>query len=152
LLVERSSSLSSLFAGLLVSEGFHVHLLSEPEEIQSHARDICPDAILLGPGSVTRERLEDVALEVRSWSRTVALLLVTRESSEDLAIAALRSGINGYVKLPSSGEELLHAIRRCLPSALREPGKKKPSFAVLPTNEADEAIQKKIIGESAAIR
>jgi len=42
--------------------------------------------------------------------------LIARDSSEELAIAALRAGINEYVKFPTTGEELAQAVMRCLPS------------------------------------
>lgn len=152
LLVERSAALRSSLSSLLVSQGFQVHLLSEPEEIEFHARDLRPDLIVLGPGSVSPESLGGVALQIRNWSRSVPLLLITRESSEELAITALRAGINEYLKLPSAGEELLQGIMRCLPPGVREPAKKGPSRAHFSGFPPDESIQGKIIGESAAIR
>jgi DNA-binding NtrC family response regulator len=70
---------------------------------------------------------------------------VPATSSEDLAIACLRAGINEYVKFPFSLGELAEAVERCLADC-RENKMNHAGFAAVPKQSSA------IIGESASIR
>jgi DNA-binding NtrC family response regulator len=59
-----------------------------------------------------------VAQEIRRWDRWLPLILITATSSEELAIAALKAGINDYFKPPFVFDELLASVKRCLADAL----------------------------------
>lgn len=75
-----------------------------------------PDLIILGPSIEGRKSLE-LARSIRRQNRSIPLLLVPPDSSEELAISALGSGINAYVRLPLSPSELLQAVESCLATA-----------------------------------
>lgn len=74
----------------------------------------CPDLVILGPSQMGARNQLELAQEVRELRATVQILLIVSNSSEDLAIAALKAGINDYVKHPFLPEELASAIQRCL--------------------------------------
>lgn len=50
--------------------------------------------------------------EIRESDRTLPIILITNQSSETLAIEALRAGANDYFKLPFSDQELLSSCQR----------------------------------------
>src|SRR5262249_36105506 len=56
----------------------------------------------------------EVAQLLRRGNRKLPVILIATNSSEDLAIAALRAGITDYLKQPFSCEDLLTSVHRCL--------------------------------------
>jgi DNA-binding NtrC family response regulator len=88
-----------------------------PSEECLHERELLqiigssePSFIFLGhPGSIDPFRL---APRVRAIAPTTGITLVTKESSENTAIAALHAGINNYVRFPEEKERLAHSLHR----------------------------------------
>jgi DNA-binding NtrC family response regulator len=73
-----------------------------------------PDLIVLGPfGSGAWDELH-TAQQIRQVQRNVPLIVIPGHSTEALAIAALRAGINDYFTLPLAFDELESSIKRCL--------------------------------------
>jgi len=60
----------------------------------------------------------EVVQQIRRLDRKVPIILIAAKPSEALAIAALRAGINDYLKQPFSFEELVTSVQRCLPHFL----------------------------------
>jgi DNA-binding NtrC family response regulator len=56
----------------------------------------------------------EIARQLRQCNPTTAVILLASQSSEDLAIAALKAHVNDYFKAPFSYEELLTSVRCCL--------------------------------------
>ena len=56
----------------------------------------------------------DAAHAIRRQTRTLPVILIPGESSEAVAIAALRAGVTDYLTPPPKPEELLASVRRCL--------------------------------------
>ena len=73
-----------------------------------------PALIVIGPSLAGTWNGLEVAEEVRRWDRTVPIVLIVRMTSEQLAIAALRAGVNDLLKDPFSVEELTASVRQCL--------------------------------------
>jgi DNA-binding NtrC family response regulator len=72
------------------------------------------DILILGPITQTGlERHFELVREIRNTSN-LPIVLIVLNSSEDLAITALRAGASEYLKWPVSHQELVGAIRRCL--------------------------------------
>ena len=90
--------------------------LCSAEELLATIRVEQPDLIVLGPLLDGRTSLE-LALRVRQVNRTMPLILLPCDSSEDLAIAAVQAGINGYLKAPPLPAEITEEVRRCLSRA-----------------------------------
>lgn len=98
-------------------------LVSKGLEVVTHPLD-CPvgDAILASrPEVLVIEHFEKsspdalkVAIECKKFNAALPIVIATTESSEELAIRALRAGLQDYVKLPSSPETFLARIQKHL--------------------------------------
>jgi DNA-binding NtrC family response regulator len=56
----------------------------------------------------------DVVYTIRRKAPRLPIILIPRESSEMLAIGALRAGVTDYLRPPAGLDELLASVRRCL--------------------------------------
>jgi DNA-binding NtrC family response regulator len=88
----------------------------------------------------------ELAQEIRRHDRTLPLILLAQQSSEALAIAALREGINDYLKQPLTDDELDLAVNRCL-SCLNW-----VQSAAAPVTTLDLIESQRMIGESPLMR
>jgi len=107
----------SLKLGLL-SYGYRIIESTNNRDIITRLKSGSPDLIILGASTDGSWDALCLAHAIRRLNRELPLILVTEESSEDLAIAALKSGIDDYIKQPSSFEQLNGAINRCLASVI----------------------------------
>ncbi len=144
LLFEPSESWRQIIATPLMHHGLEVIQTSEIGSLLRVVRGEPVGVVVLGPSTVNRENTVDLARQIRQFQRTIPLLLVTANGSEELAVAALRAGINDYVKHPFSSEELIGAALRCL------------SLNDQQTSAANETAPKlrdgtQMVGESAGI-
>ena len=57
---------------------------------------------------------------LQTASQTIPVILLTKEGSEDFALAVLRAGINDYLKEPHGVNELSSSISRCLSQNLNK--------------------------------
>ncbi|HVW86800.1 MAG TPA: sigma-54 dependent transcriptional regulator [Bryobacteraceae bacterium] len=76
------------------------------------ARDI--DIALLDDDGAAEELLLETARQIRKVYGRMPLALMTESSSEELAIAALRAGIDEYIRGPVSPQQLCGALRECI--------------------------------------
>lgn len=60
------------------------------------------------------------ASDIRRLYPAIPIILIARTSSEEQAIAALKAGINDYIKPPFAADELIAAVRRCLPDRMAQ--------------------------------
>jgi DNA-binding NtrC family response regulator len=70
--------------------------------------------IILGPSSVGPGDSIELPKEAYRLASGAPFILVTDRSTETLAIAALKSGVSGYVNYPFSQHEFLEAVKNCL--------------------------------------
>ena len=101
--------------------------------------------VILAPSAIDTALALEVARCLRDTEPSIPLLFITSNSSEDVAIAALRAGINEYIKHPFLCGELSDAVERCLRSRFQETSAAK---GVLP----DLTGAERMVGESAAMR
>jgi DNA-binding NtrC family response regulator len=78
-----------------------------------------PDLAILGSWGEGERDVIRTAQEIHARNRKILLVLIVSESTEDVAFAALRAGINDYVKSPFSSEELLARLNHCLADRLQ---------------------------------
>ena len=98
----------------LARHGFKVVQVQETSDVIKTFDRIKPDLIIIYS---TRKNSEDklkIVGNLRKIDRFVPIILSTRYSSEALAIAALRAGVNDYLKVPISSEELLLSAKKLL--------------------------------------
>jgi DNA-binding NtrC family response regulator len=98
----------------LVRDGFALADAFDNEELTRALLHRKPDLVIFGPEAVDAGNVVGLARQVRQMIPTAPLLVITSRSSEELAIASLKAGINEYVKYPFRSDELLDAVRRCL--------------------------------------
>jgi len=87
-----------------------------------------------------------LAKEIRANDQTTPIILLTRESSEEFALAVLRAGVNDYLTEPISSEDLQACITRCLP-----PLAKQRNGSETKTIKPD-LIEETLIGQSQVMR
>jgi len=112
LITEEDATLRGRLIRLLHAEGFHVVDLTTQKDALRQGAIPGPDLVIVGAGRDDAwARLED-AQHVRRWAKHVPIIFLTPESSERLAIAALRAGVNDYFSHPIPFVELTASIRR----------------------------------------
>ncbi|MFO0793844.1 MAG: sigma-54 dependent transcriptional regulator [Candidatus Brocadiaceae bacterium] len=73
-----------------------------------------PDLAIIGSSHTSDWNGLDLAQQIRQLDKSIPIILITANSSETIAIKALRIGINDYFKHPFSFEELIMSISRFL--------------------------------------
>jgi DNA-binding NtrC family response regulator len=105
------------------------------------------DLVIIGSlENSSRDGLE-LARQIRGLERNLPIIFIAAETSEELAITALRAGINDYFKQPYSFEELISSVNRCLPDYRARRSQESVS------EQASDIIEgHRMIGESLVIR
>jgi DNA-binding NtrC family response regulator len=112
LLSEEHSTLSPQLKALLVRFNFRIADSSSNVLTLSYVRAKGIDLLLL---IASRENPGDaisLSYRVRELDARLPIVLIATESSEDLAINALKNGINDYFRWPLSEEELIASLSR----------------------------------------
>jgi DNA-binding NtrC family response regulator len=89
----------------------------------------------------------ELAQRIRKHDKKVPVIFIAEESSEELVIEALRTGINDYFKHPFSMETLVSSVRRCLYGATSE----DPALLVRKTDPSFLG-REELIGNSPSMR
>lgn len=118
----------------LLRHGFDVAMVQSNKCPLEVYRKTNPDLVIIETSSPDKDKGLDITTKLRRKSRYLPLILVTRHSSEDLAIAALRAGGSDYVKIPFSESEFISSISRHL--------------SPQPTHFPDAGLPKVLIGRS----
>lgn len=87
-----------VISSLETSDSFHDFLTQEPILL-----------LITSSGKHVENEL-NLARRIRQRNARLPIILATRQSSEDLAIAALRAGVNDYFKPPYSGDTVARRI------------------------------------------
>ena len=114
LVAEGDDILRRNLKNLLLCHGFEVIELSDTTDILRFFQNSSPDLVIIGSSRVSTWDGLEMAQQIRRWDRSIPLILITANSSEDMAVAAIKSGINDYFKQPFSFEELAVSVKRCL--------------------------------------
>jgi DNA-binding NtrC family response regulator len=96
----------------LGSSGFNV--TTRPLEIGAPLQVslVRPDLVVIEHSSTCSPSGFDIARRIRDTNQSIPLILATNEGSEELAIKALRLGLQDYVKFPCPSSEFLGIIKR----------------------------------------
>jgi DNA-binding NtrC family response regulator len=127
----------------LLRAGFEVIGAATRDQLSTGLRSRRGHVVIVAPfpAGKTKECMEMVRY-IHDAHALVRVIMVVANSSEDLAIAALRAGVNEYVRLPHAEDELPAAAHRCLCFVGSDP------LAA----DAGASRMDGIIGESAAVR
>lgn len=113
LIVERNDTLLKKLKQCLLRQGYRSIESSGKTEVLGIIQCSAIHLVIVGSAESGRDSLQ-VAQEIREWNTTIPLILITHNSTEELAIAAIKLGIRDYFKHPVSFEELAASVRRCL--------------------------------------
>ncbi len=125
---------------VLLPAGYQVRVVGEGLSALTLAREVRPALVItdqqmpsLGGIELTRRLKHDFP--------SIPVILITGESTEQLAVEALRAGVSDYFIKPFSPDELLDSIARILQSGQRQQReRKRESFDI-----ADEqALQRRV--------
>jgi DNA-binding NtrC family response regulator len=111
LIVERETALRQRLKTLLQPFVQSVVEAVEPTEAIRTFQRLAPALTILNVSLHTAEDGLLLAQQIRHLDNHVPLILLAANGSETLAVAALRTGVNDYVKLPAASEELLARAR-----------------------------------------
>lgn len=114
LIAEGDDILRQDLKRLLLPHGFEIIEASGRASLKEYFQSSKPDLIIIG---ANQKRVDDglkKAKQVRRFNSNVPVILITKYSSEKRAIAALRAGINDYLKWPLTDKDMLAGIRRNL--------------------------------------
>lgn len=115
LIAERDDALRQNLKDLFVRRGFGIIESSDKTGILRIFPSSNIDLIIIGSHENGSWGGLETARQIRGLDRKVPIILIAAETSEELAIAALRAGVNDYFKQPFSMEELIASVNRCLP-------------------------------------
>lgn len=111
---ERGAALCDTLKESLRHCGVEVTCTSEKSGLIRSLEARRPDLVILGPSCVGAGNNLELAEEIRKLLGRTRLLLIVSNSSEELAISALKLGISEYVKYPFAPGELERAVHHCL--------------------------------------
>ena len=114
LIAEGDKGLRQHLKSRLLPKAFDLIECDEVEDILRSLQDNKVDVVISCSASRHADDVLRTTKEIRRCSPTVAIILITRYSSEETAIAALRAGVNDYLKTPFSDKEILTSIQRNL--------------------------------------
>jgi DNA-binding NtrC family response regulator len=114
-LVERNDSLRGRLHSLLLRQGFETIVSPDAKGVFRALRQKRnPDLLIINASLDTASDGWEMAQLLRQENKSLPVILLATNSTEDLAIAALKAGIADYFKQPFSCEELLASVHRCI--------------------------------------
>jgi DNA-binding NtrC family response regulator len=138
LLVGSDRDTTGELAQLLTRNGCRTVTSGGTEGMARAIRTVVPDLLVLAPAAGEVHACLDAVRPTRTGRPRIPVILVVTESSEELAVAALRAGVDDYLRWPTTREAVAAAIERCAtPAAIRE---------------APAAPRASIVGETSAMR
>ena len=138
LIAEGDEVLRRDLKGRLFRHGFEVIEAPDRSDVLQSFLDRKPDLVIIGSSPDNAWDELKVAEQIRRRDRKVPLILITRHSSEARVIAALRTGVNDYFKVPFSLQEFVAIVNQNLTHHKKSP----------PQDHIDTTM----IGESSVMR
>ena len=114
LLAAEDEVLRQLLRGLLLRHGCGVVESSGKTEAKRSIQQGNIDLVMIVPSRDHPDEGVVLGGEIRQMNHEIPLILITAQSSEELAIAALRAGVTDYFKDPCDPEEVAAAVTRWL--------------------------------------
>jgi DNA-binding NtrC family response regulator len=116
-------------------------VIGSEKNIDSFINEKHPDLIITCSIKKNDQKSLHLVRNIRRSGKTIPIIFITEQSSEQVAIEALRAGVNDYYKIPFSKNSLCFGINRLL----RNPA------APFPTS-GPSRLDQKIIGDSMNIQ
>lgn len=99
---------------ILLTQGWEVVEASEHTQPVTVAGGHTPDLVIADRCHKESREAFAFTRDVRRLYPAIPIILVAERSSEEQAIAALKAGVNDYIKQPFADDEMVAAVRRCL--------------------------------------
>ena len=114
LIADKGKLLHQDFRTKLLLNGFDI--IDTPPQINPLQvfRKNQPDLILLSATKNSPENELDFTRQIREQNQRIPIIFMAENSSEDLAIAALKAGVSDFFKPPLSRKELTNSIQQNL--------------------------------------
>jgi DNA-binding NtrC family response regulator len=145
LVLEEDVALRHRLRQSLSSEGFDVVHPTDVTEALRATGAPAPVLAIVGSSSGESRSALDIAQRIRRSRAGLPVILITARSSEQLAIAALKMGINDYFTHPVSLDDVTASVRRCLaPSPARAWSREHGVPAIVPRMVGDSARMREI--------
>jgi DNA-binding NtrC family response regulator len=147
LIAERDDALRQKLKEALLRHGFAVIESFDKTGILRNFPNPPKDLIIIGSLENGSWDGLELARQIRRLDGNLPIIFIATETSEELAIAALRAGVNDYFKQPYSLEDLVSSVNRYLSDLLyRRPQQrlKGPASGIIEGQ--------RMIGESLAMR
>lgn len=113
LIVEQNEALRKELKRFVLQQGYQSIESTQKAEALGIVRYSVIHLVIVGPQEGSWDSLQ-IAREVRQCNSAIPLILITHDSTEEVAIAALKVGVSDYFKDPLSFDELAASVRRCL--------------------------------------
>jgi DNA-binding NtrC family response regulator len=147
LIVECDTSVQRRVKALLRPYGYTMIDAIEPTAALSVIDRQIPDLIIVNASLHDAHAGLELVRRVRQQHDRIPIILLTAKSSEALAIAALKAGVNDYVTLPCVPDELVASVRRLL-SKVSQPAASGAGDTLTSRPIAERCL----IGDSAPMR
>lgn len=108
LIVDDDEDMRQLLCAHLAAHGYEVATVPSGETALQHLHQHRTDVIFLDLSMVGMDGI-DTLRHIRETGFNVAVIMTTAHGSEDVAIRALRTGANDYLRKPFSADDL-HAV------------------------------------------
>lgn len=115
LVVDDDKSILTLLQKVLTDEGYQVITAYSGEEGIEEAENFKPDLVLADykmPGINGNQMVE----KIKTLNPKTIAILITAFGTEEVAVEAIRKGVDNYIKKPFDIEELLNIIKACFSS------------------------------------
>lgn len=113
LIVERNDAFREKLKRFLLQQGYQGIASSNKTEALGIMQYSVIHLVVMGSFDGGRESMQ-IAQEIHRLNSAIPLIQITHEGNEELAIAALKPGMNDYFKQSVSFEALAASIRMCL--------------------------------------
>jgi len=114
----------------LISQGFDVIEANGIENVLSSLENRRPDLVVSGSFQKNINDGFRGTKEIRRRDRQIPMILIAKYSSEERVIAALRAGVNDYLKWPYTEKDLVASIWRNLSELCHQPDTNSKSSSV----------------------
>lgn len=111
LLMERDNALSQGVRRALADFVIDIRTLHDRGILLPTLQQVRPRAVIIGPSQDGAWDELSVAREVRQADTTIPVILVTRHSTEDRAIRALKLHVNDYFTMPLATKDFSASVR-----------------------------------------
>jgi DNA-binding NtrC family response regulator len=147
LIAERDDILRRRLKQAFLPCGFAVVESSDKTAILQNLPSSAVDLIIIGSFENGSCDGLEIARRIRAFNRNLPIIFIAAETSEELAISALRAGVSDYFKQPYLFEDLVSSVTRCLPDFRC----RRPQESV--SEPASDIIDgHRMIGESPVVR